>query len=246
VRHDDGVVWGRGAARRSGPAVAIIDAGLGGVACAVNLVRSGNPDVTVFEKASGPGGVWWQNDYPGCEVDVHSHAYSFMPYVWRRTHGTWADVQQYVEDVIDHFGIRSRFEFDTAVSAVVWDEERAGYWIETAAGRRGPFDVVASAVGMLSNPNIPRWAESSAFRGALFHSSAFERRRDLSDKRVAPVGTGSSACQPAPSWPDSPAISMSTSANPGTSCRRRPGTSPPRSRPATGTGRGRRSSNAGG
>ncbi len=67
--------------------VAIVGAGLGGIAAAVKLKRAGIDSFTVFEKADGPGGVWWQNTYPGCEVDVPSHAYSysFMP---RKAHGS--------------------------------------------------------------------------------------------------------------------------------------------------------------
>jgi len=186
--------------RNSYPTIAIIGAGLGGVACAVNLSRAGVDTYTVFEKADGPGGVWWYNDYPGCEVDVNSQAYSysFMPYVWKRTHATQAEVLQYVEDVIDHFGVRSRFRFGTAVSAVHWEEEIQAYWVETGEGRTGPFDVVVSSVGMLSTPQIPGWAASGAFRGPMFHSSSFAHDVDLTGKRIALVGTGSTACQLAP------------------------------------------------
>jgi cation diffusion facilitator CzcD-associated flavoprotein CzcO len=186
--------------RHNNPTIAIVGAGLGGVACAVNLARAGIKDYTVFEKADGPGGVWWYNDYPGCEVDVNSQAYSysFMPYVWRRTHATQAEVLQYVEDVIDHFDIRPRFRFGTAVSSVRWDDEIDAYWVDTDEGQTGPFDVVVSCVGMLSTPSIPDWADFSLFRGPMFHSSSFAHDVDLAGKRVALVGTGSSACQLAP------------------------------------------------
>ena len=182
------------------PTVAIIGAGLGGVACAVNLARSGVDSFTVFEQADGPGGVWWHNDYPGCEVDVDSQAYSysFMPYTWKRTHATQAEILRYVEDVIDHFGIRSNFRFKTTVSGVRWDEQVSGYWIDTDSGRVGPFDVVASSVGLLSRPQIPEWASAGAFGGPLFHSTSFDHSVDLAGKRVALIGTGSTACQLAP------------------------------------------------
>lgn len=184
----------------TGPRVAIIGAGLGGVACAVNLSRAGLTDFTVFEKADGPGGVWWHNTYPGCEVDVNSQAYSysFMRYVWRRTHATQPEVLQYVEDVIDHFHVRDHFRFGTSVRSVRWDETTSSYSVETAAGPAGSFDVVVSSVGMLSNPRWPGWAVGTEFRGPLFHTAEFEHEHDFMGKTVALVGTGSTACQLGP------------------------------------------------
>jgi cation diffusion facilitator CzcD-associated flavoprotein CzcO len=186
--------------RKDYPTIAIIGAGLAGVACAVNLTRAGINTYTVFEKADEPGGVWWYNDYPGCEVDVNSQAYSysFMPYIWPRTHATQAQVLQYIEHTIDHFSVRSRFRFGTAVSAVRWDDEIGAYHVESDQGPIGTFQVVVSCVGMLSTPKIPHWAERGVFRGSIFHSSSFEHDSDFTGKRVAIVGTGATACQLAP------------------------------------------------
>lgn len=94
----------------SGPRVAIIGAGFGGIATAVNLRRAGLSDFVVFERAEAAGGTWHLNRYPGCEVDINSQLYSFsfMPYDWPRTHSGQAELQRYAEDTIDHFGIRPR------------------------------------------------------------------------------------------------------------------------------------------
>jgi cation diffusion facilitator CzcD-associated flavoprotein CzcO len=50
--------------------VAIIGAGLGGIAAAVNLKRAGISSFTIFEQSAGPGGTWWDNTYPGAECDI--------------------------------------------------------------------------------------------------------------------------------------------------------------------------------
>ena len=57
-----------------------LGAGISGVCMAVMLERAGF-DFTVFEQAEGPGGTWWDNTYPGCEVDGRSvlYSFSFMP-----------------------------------------------------------------------------------------------------------------------------------------------------------------------
>lgn len=166
----------------------------------MKLAQAGIGTFTVFEAADGPGGVWWQNTYPGVEVDVDSHAYSysFMRYDWSRTHARQPEVQRYVEDVIDEFGVRDRFRFGTAVREVRWSDDSNEYQLTTADGEMHQFDLVASAVGLLNQTQIPEWAAAPVFEGPMFHTSAWRHDVDLKGKRVALVGTGSTACQVGP------------------------------------------------
>src|SRR5579862_3398680 len=101
--------------RQAGLRIAIIGAGLGGVAAAVKFEKAGFVNFTIFEQSAGAGGVWYDNTYPGCEVDIWSHlySYSFMPYDWSRTHATQPEIKQYIDDTIDAFGIRDRIRFST-------------------------------------------------------------------------------------------------------------------------------------
>ena len=61
------------AARRIG----IIGAGAGGIGTAVKLRAAGFEDFVIVEQASGVGGTWWHNRYPGLTCDIKSHLYSF-------------------------------------------------------------------------------------------------------------------------------------------------------------------------
>jgi cation diffusion facilitator CzcD-associated flavoprotein CzcO len=184
--------------------VAIVGAGLGGIAAAVKLTRAGFDDVTVFEKAGGPGGVWWQNTYPGCEVDVASLAYSFsfLPYDWSRTHARQPELLAYAREVIAHFGLERHFRYRTEVRSAHWDETAAGYLVRTRDGSAELFDVVVSCVGMLSHPRLPDWPGMDRFTGPMFHTSRYEHQHDLRGRRVAVVGTGSTACQLVPAIAD--------------------------------------------
>jgi len=180
--------------------VAVLGAGLGGIATAVNLKRSGSTSFTVFERSSGPGGVWWENTYPGCEVDVPSeiYSYSFMPHRWETSHATQAALQRYIELVIDHFGIRSHIRFDTTVESAIWDPAQNGWIVTTERGTAEYFDVVVTALGLLSEPNLPTWPGIEVFQPSMFHTARYEHSHDLRGKRVAVVGTGSTACQLVP------------------------------------------------
>jgi cation diffusion facilitator CzcD-associated flavoprotein CzcO len=186
--------------KKNPPRVAIVGAGLGGIAMAVNLKRAGITSFTVFDKLDGPGGVWWANTYPGCEVDVESHAYSFsfMPYDWSRSHAGQPELRQYAQDVLDKFALGENFRFGACVTRAQWDEARAGYTITLDDGEELEFDVLISATGLLSDPRIPSWPGMAGFTGPIFHTSRYEHQHDLTGRRVAVVGTGSTACQLAP------------------------------------------------
>lgn len=182
------------------PTVAIIGAGLGGIAAAVKLKRAGITDFTIFEQSDGAGGTWHDNTYPGCEVDIHSHFYSFsfMPYDWPRTHGTQPMLKQYVEDTIDHFDIRGHFQFNSKVERVTWIDELGSYRVTLTTGDDAIFTAVISCVGLLNNPNYPTWPGLNTFHGPKFHTARWDHGCDLENKTVAVVGTGSTSSQVVP------------------------------------------------
>jgi cyclohexanone monooxygenase len=180
--------------------VAIIGAGFGGIAAAVKLRQRTSADVVIFEQAAGVGGTWWQNRYPGCEVDVHSHAYSFsfLKYDWPSSHATQPELLRYAEDVVSHFGLGPHIRLTTAVTRVRWLEPSERYELLTQAGDLEYFDVVISAVGLLSVPRIPDWPGLSEFGGIAFHTAKWQDEHELTGQRIAIVGTGSTAAQLVP------------------------------------------------
>ena len=192
--------------------VAIIGAGFGGIAAAVNLKKRTDADFVLFEEAPDVGGTWWHNRYPGCEVDVHSHAYSFSftKYDWPRSHASQPELLRYGRDVVDRFGLAAHLRLNTVVTGVRWLDEEARYELtftsapadEAAragqAARTEHFDVVISAVGLLSVPRIPDWPGLAEFGGEAFHTARWQPEHDLTGRRVAVVGTGSTAAQLVP------------------------------------------------
>lgn len=180
--------------------VAIVGAGFGGIAVAVALKRAGIDSFTIFEKTPGPGGVWFHNSYPGCEVDVPSRAYSFsyMPYDWSGTYAKQPELRRYAEDVVERFSIAPNIRYNTVVRSAVWNARTSTYILTTADGETHEAEVCVSAVGLLSNPKIPDWPGLDAFTGSAFHTAEFDSSVSLEGKSVALVGTGSSACQIGP------------------------------------------------
>jgi len=182
------------------PSVTIIGAGFGGIAAAVKLSKAGIRTFTIFEQSPGIGGTWWDNIYPGAEVDVGSHlySYSFHGSDWTRTHAQQAELQQYLENVVDEFELRPHIRLESVVVSAVWDEKTHAYTVTLASGETSVSQVVVSAVGLLNVPRYPDWPGLEDFRGPKFHTFRWEHQHDLAGKRIAIVGTGSTASQVLP------------------------------------------------
>jgi cation diffusion facilitator CzcD-associated flavoprotein CzcO len=182
------------------PRVAIIGAGLGGLALGAKLKRAGIDSFVIFEQSDGPGGTWWDNTYPGAACDVGStlYSYSFMPYDWTGTHPTRDEILSYIKAVIERFGLGNHIRYRTRVTEAAWDHALQQYTVSIAGAEDEPFDVVVSAVGMLNVPRYPNWPGLEGFSGPKFHTARWEHEHDLTGRRVAVVGTGSTAAQVVP------------------------------------------------
>jgi cation diffusion facilitator CzcD-associated flavoprotein CzcO len=183
------------------PRVFVIGAGLGGVAAGVALRRAGIETFTIFERSSSPGGTWWDNHYPGCEVDVGSYLYSYsfkQHYPWTRTHATQPELLHYIDEVVDEYGLRPHLRLGTAVESARWDESRHVYRVTLASGAVEECHLLISAVGFLNTPRYPEWPGLDVFEGPMFHTFRWEHEHDLAGRRVAIVGTGSTATQIVP------------------------------------------------
>lgn len=179
------------------PRVAVIGGGFGGIAVGVKLKRAGITSFTIFEKSDGIGGTWWENRYPGAECDTESniYSYSFRPHRWSRTHARQPEIQSYLESVVDAYGLRPHFRINTAIVEARWSEADHTYTVTAANGFTDTYHVVVSAVGLLSAPRLPDWPGLDRFRGVQFHTATWPPALRLKGKRVAVVGTGSSAAQ---------------------------------------------------
>lgn len=188
--------------------VAVIGAGLSGVAAAHRLSQAGVP-YTVFERHPEVGGVWWANSYPGCRLDTPNFAYSLsfaQKQDWPQQFSRQPEIQRYISEVSDLAGIRRNIRFNTEVLGMAWDED-AAVWVLAVKDSEGRiteqrFNAVFTAVGQLSQPLIPSIPGLDRFAGRCFHSAEWPADVDVSGKRVAVIGTGASAYQIVPSIVD--------------------------------------------
>lgn len=186
--------------RAGTPRVAVVGAGFGGIATGVKLQRAGIDTFTIHESSPGIGGTWWDNTYPGAEVDVGSHLYSFSfkPHDWTRTHARQPELQRYLEETVDEHGLRPHLRLGSTVESATWDDDRHVWTLALDDGSVDECHVLVSAVGFLNVPCFPDWPGLDDFEGPKFHTARWEHRHDLTGKVVAVVGTGSSATQVVP------------------------------------------------
>jgi cation diffusion facilitator CzcD-associated flavoprotein CzcO len=180
----------------SQPRIAIIGAGMSGIAAVVKLSKAGYTDLTVFEKTDKVGGTWRENTYPGLSCDIPSRWYSFsfaLKADWSHRYPYGPDIQAYMEKVARDFRVTEKIIFNSAVTRLVYEAPR--WRLSTSNGEQQVFDIVISATGVLHHPAYPDIEGLENFAGASFHSARWDHTVKLTGKRVGIIGTGSTACQ---------------------------------------------------
>ena len=179
--------------------VAIIGAGVAGLGTAKILLAEGK-DCQVFDRAAHLGGIW-ADGYVNFGVQAPKELYEFPdwplpPEVPSFTPGPV--FQRYLEDYVDHFGIRPHLRLGTPVTSLAPRPDGAPGWRLHHEGVEGPksedFDLVVVATGLYSNrPNLPEVPGRDAFQGEVWHNSEIKTHDPLKGKRVVVVGYGKSA-----------------------------------------------------
>lgn len=180
--------------------IAIVGAGFGGLCMAIQLERAGITSYALFEKATGLGGTWRDNTYPGagCDIPAYLYSYSFEKYAgWSRRYPNQQKILRYLSHCADKYGVRRKIRFESEVTSATFKGKKWRMTVRTASGATviEEFDVVVSAVGQLNRPHVPHIPGISLFGGTVFHSARWDHGHDLTGRRVAVIGTGSSAAQ---------------------------------------------------
>lgn len=181
--------------------IAIVGSGFSGIGTAVKLDAAGLNDYVVIEAASGPGGTWHWNTYPGVAVDIPSFSYQFsfeQRHDWSRTYALGDELRAYAEHCTDKYRIRPKIRFDTKVLRAAFDEERHLWLLHLDSGEQLTARFLVNAAGAFHTPNLPDIAGVDSFAGITMHTARWDHDQDLTGKRVAIIGTGASAVQVVP------------------------------------------------
>ena len=183
----------------------IVGAGFAGMYM-LHRLRGLGVSARVFEQGRDVGGTWYWNRYPGARCDVESmqYSYSFSPelqqeWQWSERFSAQPEILSYARHVADRLDLRRDILFETKVTGATFDEATSLWTVETDRGDRVTARYVVMATGCLSSARLPDIAGLDSFRGATYHTGHWPHEGvDFAGKRVAVIGTGSSAIQAIP------------------------------------------------
>ncbi|MCJ1284652.1 hypothetical protein MMC26_003987 [Xylographa opegraphella] len=174
------------------PRIAIIGAGLTGVAAASHCVGHGF-DVCIFEAGdeTALGGIWSKvNNTSG--LQIHSIMYRFHPSV--KWDGGYPDRHQIVSQITQlwkRYSLQERTKFNTKVTSVYQDKQSRWIINDPSNGR---FDGVIPAIGSCGDPKMPYIEGQKKFKGEIYHSSQLDGKT-AKGKKVLIIGGGASAVE---------------------------------------------------
>jgi cyclohexanone monooxygenase len=185
--------------------VAVVGAGFGGLYM-VHKAREAGLSVQGFEAGGGVGGTWYWNRYPGARCDIPSLFYSFTwsedlarEWRWSEKYAPQPEILRYAEHIAERFDLDSAFLFNTRVESAIFDEASGRWTVKTNRGDEVSARWVVMATGCLSVPKTPDIPGADSFQGETYLTGLWPHEGvDFAGKRVAVIGTGSSAIQSIP------------------------------------------------
>ena len=180
----------------------IIGAGMSGLYQLYRLRELGMT-VRVFEAGTNVGGTWYWNRYPGARFDSESYSYGYSfskellaEWEWSEHFAGQPETLRYLNYVADKFDLRRDIQFESRVTAAIYQEETRSWNITLEDGSYFTARFLIAAIGPLSTPTLPRIEGRDSFEGKSFHTARWPKEPvDFTGKRVAVIGTGATGVQ---------------------------------------------------
>ncbi|HET6597106.1 MAG TPA: NAD(P)-binding domain-containing protein [Anaerolineales bacterium] len=177
-----------------GSPIAVIGAGISGIAAASVLIKNGFVPV-LFEKHEKIGGVW-ATAYPDVHLQNIYTQYRLSDFDWSfrpDLHPTGEQVMRYLTEVVQHLKLDIRLKHE-----VLEMKEEADGWRLSYRNKDGiheeSFAYVLLAAGQYTDDkNTPRFMDQEQFRGKIITERDITSLDVFNNKRVVVVGYGKSA-----------------------------------------------------
>ncbi|WP_352583577.1 NAD(P)/FAD-dependent oxidoreductase [Mesorhizobium sp. M0088] len=185
--------------------VLIVGAGFAGMYM-LHLARRLGLSAVVVETASGVGGTWFWNRYPGARCDVESMQYSYsfseelqQEWHWSERYASQPEILAYANYVAIKFDLLRDVKFNTRVMRADFQEEESRWLVSTDQGTQYRAKWCVMATGCLSAAQTPNILGLETFKGGIYHTGNWPHEGvALSGQNVGVIGTGSSGIQVIP------------------------------------------------
>ncbi|MDT4917648.1 MAG: hypothetical protein QOH89_2348 [Pseudonocardiales bacterium] len=189
--------------------VCVIGAGSSGIA-ACQVLQERGIEFDCYEAGSEVGGNWrYLNDngmsssYKSLHINTSREIMEYKSFPMRNDYPTYpnhAQIAEYFDRFVDHFGFRANIQFKTEVVSVVPVDD--GSWdvsVRKRGGKRLARKRYAAVLVANGHHWDPRWPEpafpgADTFTGKQTHAHYYKTFDDYRGKRVLVLGIGNSAC----------------------------------------------------
>ncbi|MGJ4945456.1 flavin-containing monooxygenase [Bradyrhizobium sp. HKCCYLS1011] len=175
-----------------------------GVAGLYQLYRLREQGLTVraFDAASGVGGTWYWNRYPGARFDSESYIYQYLfseelykGWSWSERFPGQPEIERWLNYVADRLDLRKDIQFGTAIVSAHFDDATQRWRVTTDQGDVVDTQFIITCCGMLSAPHVS-FPGQDTFGGQVFHTARWPAQPvDFAGKRVGIVGNGATGIQ---------------------------------------------------
>jgi len=181
---------------------AVIGAGVAGL-YQLHLLRQQGMNVKAFDAASGVGGTWYWNRYPGARFDSEGYIYQYLfseelykGWSWSEKFPGQPEIEQWLNWVADKLDLRKDIQFNTRIRSARFNEATERWILTTDSGQMVDTQFLVTCCGMLSAPLTDLFPGQDSFKGKLYYTSMYPKDPvDLSGKRVGVIGIGATGIQ---------------------------------------------------
>lgn len=180
----------------------VIGAGVAGL-YQLHRLREMGMSVRAYDAASGVGGTWYWNRYPGARFDSQAEIYQY--WFSEELYKSWQpserfpaqpETERWLNYVADKLDLKKDIQFNTRISSAHFDESLNLWHITTDQGEKIQAQFLIACCGMLSAPLSDRFPGQSNFKGQIHHTALWPKKPvDFKGKRVAVIGTGATGIQ---------------------------------------------------
>jgi len=187
--------------------ILIIGGGFSALSLGARLRMRNIHDFRIVEKGADFGGAWHWNRYPDAQCDIESYIY--LPlleetgYIPKEKYSHQPEILEHVHRIAKQYDLYRDVFFQTIVTGCRWDDERGRWIVATNVGDEIAARFVVKTTGVNDKPKLPGIPGITSFKGHMFHTSRWDYGytggdttgglHKLADKRVAVIGTGSTA-----------------------------------------------------
>lgn len=179
----------------------IVGAGFSGIYL-LHKLRDAGFKVLLVDAASQPGGIWYWNCYPGARVDSQVPLYEFSidevwkSWTWSERFPGWEELRAYFRHVCDTLDLWPMMRMETRVKSAHFEKETKQWRLHFDDDVTVSTRFLLPALGFASKPYLPDFPGLEDFEGRWFHTARWPQEGiDLTDRKVALIGTGASGVQ---------------------------------------------------